>query len=207
MIANIYIDGFNFYYGRLRGTPYRWFDLAKFCALVLPGHRINRIRYFTALAELSSEFPQRRQRQQTYFRALATIPNLSLHYGFFLRRNVTMRLAYPEAAGPETVTVTRSEEKGTDVNLACYMLLDAFDNDYELAVVISNDSDLVTPIRIARERFGLTVGVLNPHPSRSRTLAAAADFYRPIRRGPLSAAQFPDRMRDAAGAFAKPTGW
>ena len=207
MIANIYVDSFNFYYGSLRRTPYRWLDLAKFCALVLPGHQINRIRYFTAPAELSDEFPHRRQRQQTYFRALATIPNLSFHYGFFLRRNVTMRLAHPEADGPQTVTVSRAEEKGTDVNLACYLLLDAFDGDCDTAVVISNDSDLATPMRLARERFGLTVGVLNPHRTRSHTLAAAADFYRPIRRGPLSASQFPDPMRDAAGAFAKPSGW
>lgn len=121
-------------------------------------------------------------------------------------QNTTVRLAEPQPASPQTLSVIRYEEKGTDVNLASYLMLDAFDNDYELAVVISNDSDLVTPIRIARERFGLTVGVLNPHPSRSRTLAAAADFYRPIRRGPLSAAQFPDRMRDSAGAFAKPAG-
>ena len=118
-----------------------------------------------------------------------------------------MRLAYPEATGSQTVLVSRSEEKGTDVNLACYLLLDAFDADCELAVVISNDSDLVTPMQLVQERFGLTVGILNPHRNRSRTLASVAHFYRPIRRGPLSASQFPDRMQDAAGEFTKPQGW
>ena len=118
-----------------------------------------------------------------------------------------MRLAYPQPTGPQSVVVSRSEEKGTDVNLASYLLLDAFDGDYELAVIISNDSDLVTPMRLVRERFGLTVGILNPHRNRSRTLANVADFYRPIRRGPLSVSQFPDRMQDANGVFTKPPGW
>lgn len=207
MITNIYVDGFNLYFGCLRGTPYRWLDIAKLCALILPNHQIKHIRYFTALANTKYDDPQRHQRHLTYLRALRTIPNFTIHYGFFLRRNVVMRLANPAPGSADTVTVTRAEEKGTDVNLASYLLLDAFDGEGDTAVVISNDSDLATPMRLARERFGLTVGVLNPHPSRSRTLAAAADFYRPIRRGPLSAAQFPDRMRDAAGAFAKPAGW
>ena len=118
-----------------------------------------------------------------------------------------MRLANPLPGEPETVVVTRAEEKGTDVNLASYLLLDAFDSESDAAVVISNDSDLATPMHIVRERFGMTVGILNPHPNRSRTLANASDFYRPIRRGPLSASQFPDRMLDANGAFTKPPGW
>ncbi len=118
-----------------------------------------------------------------------------------------MRVANPSPGEPETVVVSRAEEKGTDVNLASYLLLDAFDGEGDAAVVISNDSDLATPMRIVRERFGMTVGILNPHPNRSRTLAGVADFYRPIRRGPLSASQFPDRMQDAASEFTKPPGW
>ena len=207
MATNIYVDGFNLYFGCLRGTPYRWLDLAKLCSLILPQHQIKNIRYFTALADSRYDDLQRHQRHLTYLRALRTIPDLSIHYGFFLRRNVIMRLANPALGGPETVMVTRAEEKGTDVNLASYLLLDAFDGAGDTAVVISNDSDLATPMRMARERFGLTVGVLNPHRQRSRTLANSADFYRPIRRGPLSASQLPGRMQDASGAFTKPPGW
>ena len=207
MTTNVYVDGFNLYYGCLRGTPFRWLDIAKLCALILPHHQINRIRYFTALADTRHDDLQRHQRHLAYLRALRTLPNLTIHYGFFLRRNVVMRLANPAPGGPDTVLVSKPEEKGTDVNLASYLLLDAFDGDCDTVVVISNDSDLATPMRLARERFGLTVGVLNPHRTRSHTLAGAADFYRPIRRGPLSASQFPDPMRDAAGTFAKPAGW
>lgn len=49
MKTNVYVDGFNLYYGCVKGTPYRWLDLARLCRVLLPSHEIHRIRYFTAL--------------------------------------------------------------------------------------------------------------------------------------------------------------
>jgi hypothetical protein len=118
-----------------------------------------------------------------------------------------MRLARRAADGPQTANVVKTEEKGSDVNLATYLLMDAFDGDCELAVVISNDSDLATPIQSVRQRFGINVGILNPHQNRSWTLFNCVDFYRPIRKGPLSASQFADKLQDSDGAFMKPAGW
>ena len=207
MIANVYVDGFNLYYGSLKDTPYRWLDIAKLCGIFLPSHNINKIRYFTAPLLFRDDNPGQRQRQEIYLRALRTIPNLSIHYGYFLTSYVSMRLAHPASSSRNTAVVVKSEEKATDVNIASYLLLDAFDGDCELSAVISNDSDLATPMQIVRERFGLTTSLLNPHRNRSQILAANADFYRAIRRGPLSASQFPDRMEDANGAFTKPPGW
>lgn len=43
-----YIDGFNLYYGAVKDTPYRWLDLSRMCQLLLPGHQIAKIKYFTA---------------------------------------------------------------------------------------------------------------------------------------------------------------
>ena len=57
-------------------------------------------------------------------------------------------------------------EKGSDVNLASYLLLDAFDREYQVALVISNDSDLTHPIELVRDRFGVRVGVAPPVLSR-----------------------------------------
>lgn len=48
MIANVYIDGFNLYYGCLKGTAYKWLDLEALAKRLLPKDEINRIRYFTA---------------------------------------------------------------------------------------------------------------------------------------------------------------
>jgi hypothetical protein len=79
-----------------------------------------------------------------------------------------MPLAHPSSAGPQTVEVIRTEEKGSDVNLASYLLLDGFRGDGESAVVISNDSDLKVPIELAQKELGLVVGVVNPHPPARR---------------------------------------
>src|SRR5947208_16760199 len=60
-----------------------------------------------------------------------------------------------------TVEVIRTEEKGSDVNLATMLLVDSFAEEFELAVVISNDSDLAMPIEVVRQ-MGFDVGILNP---------------------------------------------
>ena len=207
MLTNFYIDGFNLYKGSLQGTPYKWLDFLTLFNLLLPDCRVNRIRYFTALVLETPYDLQKRHRQQTYLRAISTIPNLSVHFGYFQTHTRKMPLAHPPASGSRMVDVLRTEEKGTDVNLASYLLLDAFRNDYEQAVVVSNDTDLLTPIKIVQSEFGLSVGVLNPQKKPSRALKDAADFYRPIRQGPLSASQFPHTLTDATGPFHKPPRW
>ena len=205
--TNVYVDGFNFYYGCIRGTPWRWLDLDRLCGLLLPSHEINHIRYFTALVNARRGDPDQPQRQQTYLRALRTLPSVSLYFGHFLSNEITMRLAQPPPGGPQTAAVIKTEEKGSDVNLATFLLIDAFDHDCEQAVIISNDSDLLTPIQFVRERFGVRVVIFNPQKNRSWTLYNAVDFYRPIRKGPLSASQFPSTLTDANGTFSKPQGW
>ena len=143
--TNIYIDGFNLYYRALRGTDYRWLDIGKLAHLLLPSSQINRIRYFTARVTSRPSDPTQAQRQQTYLRALRTVPDLTIHYGHFLSNKKRRPLARPPQTGPQVVEVLDTEEKGSDVNLASHLLMDGFEEDYELAVVISNDSDLATP--------------------------------------------------------------
>ena len=212
MITNVYIDGFNLYYRALRRSPqYKWLDLAKLSQALLPGHQINRIRYFTAIIEERSGDPQKRYRQQVYLRALATIPNLSVHYGQFKTRNVWRRRARPNQNLDDPVLVKNTEEKRTDVNLASYLLMDGYDGDYEQAVVVSNDSDLALPIEIVRERLSRPVGVVNPNTSRSeRTpveLREAATFLRQLRPNALRNSQFADSLVDGTGVFFKPVVW
>lgn len=207
MRTNVYVDGFNLYYGCLMNTPYRWLNLAELCRLALPRNTINRIRYFTALVKARPDDPQKPVRQQTYIRALQTNPTLTVHYGHYLERVARMPLANPPAAGPRTVEVIRTDEKGSDVNLATYLLLDGFQGDYEVAVIISNDSDLLRPIEVIRNTLGHRVGVLNPQKNTSRALLRVSTFYKPIRAGLLRASQFPPTIQDAHGTITKPVVW
>lgn len=173
----------------------------------MPRHEVNRIRYFTALVRNRSSDPTQAQRQQAYIRALQTIPKLSIHYGRFLESTKRMPLSSPAISGPQTVEVLNTEEKGSDVNLATYLLLDAFDNDSEMAVVISNDSDLQLPIQLTREKLGKIVGVIDPSGRHSFQLNVAASWYRSLRKGSLGVSLFPDTVTDAHGTIAKPAGW
>lgn len=206
--TNVYVDGFNLYYGCVKGTPYKWLDVGKLCRMLLPGHEIHRIRYFTALVVPRPDDPQQRTRQETFLRALRTISNLSIHYGQFRTHRVRVPLADPPENGPRTIEILDTKEKGSDVNLATYILLDGFRRDYELAVVVSNDADLAEPIRVATRELKLAVGILNPHCRQLiHELRGITGFYRPIREGALKACQFPDVLRDAHGEIHKPSGW
>lgn len=60
MRTYIYIDGFNFYYGVLKGTPYKWLDLKALFSIILQSHHIiSRIKYFTALVSATPEDPHK----------------------------------------------------------------------------------------------------------------------------------------------------
>ena len=104
--------------------------------------------------------------------------------------------------------VIKTEEKGSDVNIAAHMINDGHKQLYQVAVLLSNDSDLVEPVKIVRNELNLPVGVLNPFvKSPSSDLRKAATFMKPIRAGVLASSQFPATMKDANGSFYKPPAW
>jgi hypothetical protein len=120
-----------------------------------------------------------------------------------------MPLARTAPGVPRTVEVIKTEEKGSDVNLASFLLMDAFTHDCDTAVVVTNDGDLMEPIIMARAQLGLTVGIVNPHSrgNPTRALASCADFYKSVRSSTLRASQFPPTMSDGRGPFHKPPSW
>jgi uncharacterized LabA/DUF88 family protein len=205
--TNVYVDGFNLYYGAVKGTQYKWLDVAALTVKLFPRNQINRIRYFTAIVDARPPDLQQPVRQQTYLRALHTIPNLSVHLGTFRTRSARMTLVHPPGAGPRTAEVWKTEEKGSDVNLASYLLLDAFRKDCDVAIVFSNDADLKEPIAIAKDELGMKVGVVNPHPPGRRSRDLQPTFFRQLRKGPVAASQFPPVLTDARGRFHKPASW
>ncbi len=203
MRTYVYVDAFNLYYGALKGTSFKWLDIDTLCRLLLPHHEVVKIRYFTAPVSAQPADPQAPQRQQIYLRALATLPTVSIHLGSFMQKQKRR----PLVSDGTYVWVHDTEEKGSDVNLATYLVHDGHRGLYEQAVVMSNDSDLKHPIEIVRDDLGLTVGLLNPHARVAYGLAGVADFYKPIRRGVLAVSQFPATVTDSNGAFHKPAGW
>jgi len=203
--VNVYIDGFNLYYGSLKKTPYKWLDVSKLCHLMLPSDTIQSIKFFTANVSARPHDKHLPVRQQIYFRALKTIPNLTIIRGHFLTHSVPMILT--DSNPIKRVWVDKTEEKGSDVNLATHLLHDGFKGLFEVAVLITNDSDLLAPVKLVREVLHLPIGILNPHDIQSRELEQYASFVRRIRQSHLIASQFPERMTDSKGEFHKPPTW
>lgn len=208
MRTMVYVDAFNLYYGAVKGTAYKWLDLQALCrAMLWSENEIVGIKYFTALVRPLPDNPQQQTRQKMYLRALQTIPHLEIIEGYYLSHNLRMPLANPENGMPRCVLVTKTEEKGSDVNIASHMLVDAFDNAYDCAVLISGDSDLTLPVKMVRYRFHKTVGVINPQKRACKSLQDHATFYKTIRESVLRLSQFTDELRDTQGTFRKPATW
>jgi len=211
--TNVYVDGFNLYCGCVRGTRFRWLDLHKLCRMILSGHgyQLHRIRYFTSRVQATPSDPTKASRQAIYIRALQTVPNLSVHYGTFQTTRVFRPLVEPPVDGPRTVRLFDTKEKGSDVNLATYLIFDGLEGDYECAVVVSNDADLAEAIRLVRQKLGLPVGVLYPQGNQRRRpanqLLKVADFCWPVRVRALRDCLFPDQLQDAHGVIRKPAEW
>lgn len=209
--ANVYVDGFNLYYGCLKDTQFRWLDIAALCRKLIPSNPINRIRYFTARISARPSNPDGPARQDAYLRALAAAGGLDIHFGHFQHPRV--RLPVHDPAGNErhrTVEVIKTEEKGSDVNLATYLLLDAFRHESDIAVVVSNDSDLEAPIRVTIQELGVPVGLVNPHRAKYRSrdlLKLDPLFFKQVRPSALRACQLPPVLEDANGEIRRPATW
>lgn len=93
------------------------------------------------------------------------------------------------------------------MNLATYLLLDAFKDRFDRAVIVSNDSDLAEPIRLVKEEFSKEIAIINPRTRFARSLTDIADFERRVRIGHLKSSQLPDELTDTQGSIAKPKGW
>ena len=213
MRTRVHVDGFNLYYGALKGTPFKWLDPVRLTSLLVPpGYVADRLRYFTARVSGKLD-PRAPARQQVYLNALAARPEVEIHYGRFLAKSAWRPLANLPVAGrqietPQPVTLPEGdhrvpggrpqtlpvghypdrrrghdgggrrhrpalsdavvakfhtmEEKGSDVNLAAHLLNDAWKDLFEAAVVISNDTDLVVPIRMVTEERKRPVFVACP---------------------------------------------
>jgi len=208
MRTYVYVDGFNLYYGAVKGTPHKWLNILKLCQLLLPKNQILKIKYFTALVTARPGDPDQPNRQQIYLRALRTLPDFEIIYGHFLEHKISMPLFESLSGITKYVNVMKTEEKGSDVNIAAHLINDGYKGLYQIAILVTNDSDLVEPIKIVQNDLKLAVGVLNPRPATpSHELRKYAAFVKPIRQGVLAASQFPTLLKDKNGTFHKPAKW
>jgi len=182
-----YIDGYNLYYG-LRTKGWKWFywlDLTRLVAnLLQPQQQLIETKYFTTIVNRPKG---RHDRQTTYLEALKTLPGIQFYYGHFLSNPVECRNC--------GYTYELHHEKMTDVNIAVELLTDAFQDRFDLAFLITADSDLVSPIDAVKRLFPEKHVLVAFPPARvSAELKRHSHAYIHIGRDKLSRSLFPDEV-------------
>ncbi len=164
-----------------------------------PGQTLVEVVYCTTLIKND---PPDQQRQRDFINALQAHRNrLKVVYGHYLAKRVTCFRCGSQ--------YTRHEEKMTDVNLACHLLTDAMDDRFDVALLVSGDSDLVPPVQIVRERWSTKrVIVLFPPNRQSDALKQAANGYLNIGEDKLKRCLLPPQVEVAPGKHVRrPPEW
>ena len=183
-----YVDGFNLYYGlKSKGwRRYYWLNIHQLMLNLLePGQRLVFTKYFTSRVSSTPEDPEKNKRQSEFIEALLTVPEVQVFYGqYMLKSQSCNRCGFVGSV---------SNEKMTDVNIAVEMLTDAFQDRFDMALLVSADSDLSAPVSRIREIFPRKRVVVAFPPDRvSKRLRQLADAYFTIGREKLERSQFPN---------------
>lgn len=196
----VYIDGFNLYNGlkELRGHRYLWLDLqALALALLKPDQVLAGIRYFTA--RVRNE-PDAEQRQATYLSALATQPMVEIVEGRFQEKRRTCRQC--------RARWRTYEEKETDVSIAVALVEDAAIDAYDIALVVSADSDLCPGVRaVKRLRPDKRIVAVFPPKRRSDDLRATAHAAFTLGEANLRRSLLPEQVTAGQRVFTRPVKW
>jgi uncharacterized LabA/DUF88 family protein len=196
-----YIDGYNLYYG-LRQKKWHWANWLNLQAMVhnllKPDQSLVSTKYFTTIIKSPLD---RNRRQSTYLEALATLSEFHIFYGHFLSQEVVCH-----ACGRSHTTY---HEKMTDVNIAVQMMTDAFQDKMDLALLVSGDSDLLSPIDSIKSLFpSKQIIVAFPPARKSEALKRVSDGYIHISRVTLVQRIFPERVVKPNGVILRrPSNW
>lgn len=149
-----FIDGFNLYHAidRLKKPHLKWLDISKLTSIFIDPalHEISAIYYFSAFAT----WRQTVSRHQEYVKALNSV-GVSCVMGHFKNKD---RSCFN--CGSKWVA---HEEKETDVNIALYLLNEGYKDSYDLAFLITQDSDIVPAVKMSRISFpNKSIRIISP---------------------------------------------
>jgi uncharacterized LabA/DUF88 family protein len=198
----VYVDGFNLYFGlkQKHHRKYLWLDLeALATSLLRPGQILQTVTYFTARVRND---PESEQRQSDYLDALAAhCRSLTTVNGRFQEKDRRCRSCQ--------TAWTVYEEKETDVNIAAAIIEDAVQDRYDLALLISADSDLCPAIRaMKRLRPDKRIVAAFPPSRHSAELKRVVDGYVAIGTDKIRHAQLPPSVTTDAGVVLhRPKHW
>lgn len=192
----VYIDGFNLFY-RLReyGQSYKWLDVEALSACFIePDCELVEVKFFTARL---NGYSKSKHRQSIYLDALKKhCPKVSIIEGYFTKARKCRNCDYKS-----------NEEKQTDVNIACEMLSDCYENKFDFAYLLSGDSDLVMPVKKI-SMLNKVVIILNAKSSRKvgeLNKVATKSLY--INDTHLKKSQLPEEILTKRNPLRRPKKW
>jgi len=196
-----YIDGFNLYFG-LRAAGWKrfyWLNLQTLARNLLKSEQeLVFTKYFTSRVSYP---PEKERRQSTFLEALETLNEFRIYYGHYQMNPQRCRECGNKVMIPS--------EKMTDVNMAVEILKDAFQDMFDVALLMSADSDLTAPVLAIKNLFpGKRMIVAFPPQRHSAQLERLAHGSMQIGRASLAKSVFPDKVPKADGfILEKPAEW
>jgi len=205
-----YIDGYNLYNGlKAKGwNRYYWLDLRRLCLNLLQllrqqnfingDYTLQDVKYFTSKVKGN---PKRHQKQKMYLEALGTHSKIYPYYG-------DSRF-HPETCDNCGCERQVPEEKITDVYLSTEMVADAFNDKYDIALLVSGDIDQVPTIEVVKKNHHAKKIVSVFPPMRTNdNLAAISHGILHITDDELKNSLLPDEIVKPNGIVLKrPTEW
>jgi len=196
-----YVDGYNLYYGlREKGWKrFYWLNIQAMVGhLLKPGQMLVVTKYFTTIVKKPED---RRRRQAVFLEALQTLHDFQIYYGHFLADTVSCRNCGH--------TYETYHEKMTDVNISVELMSDAFQDRFDIALLVSADSDLVGPVKAVQRLFSHKRVVVAFPPGRSsKALKQAADAQIYVSRSVLAKSVLPDQVIKPDGyVLRRPVEW
>lgn len=136
----VFIDGSNFYHylkkiGYPKGSSFNFKDFAAF--LTNSERKCVSKKYYTGILKIVKQDPKSIKLYKGQQRFLDKLVKSD---GFDL---VPGRIMYDQG---------RIREKGTDVKIAVDLIMGAFKNRYDTAIVVSSDTDLIPAVEEVRKR-------------------------------------------------------
>ncbi|MEZ5058900.1 MAG: NYN domain-containing protein [Saprospiraceae bacterium] len=196
----VYVDGFNLYFGmKSKYKNVKWLNIHSLALKLLkPNQELVNVKYFTA--RIANNGNNKERRQSLYLDALNTT-DIEIYYGHYNSK--------PKECFSCGNIIKDNEEKMTDVNIATQMIIDGFTDQYDLAMLISGDSDLVPPIREIKNHLPEKRIIVAFPPNRiTKSLKKEAHGNFIIGKSKLSTSQFPNTIEIENGInLIRPIQW
>ncbi len=191
----VYIDGFNLYYGvRFLGQFYKWLDIQALAkSFIKEKNYTIAVKYFTTKLNGNNESTHR---QAIYLDAIDKhSPSVKIIYGYFTKSKKC-----------KNCDTKNNEEKQTDVNIACEIMQDVYEDNFDIAYLVSGDSDLVAPVKKVLALDKIMIIAFPPDRKAKHLIDVATNWF-DIKKSRINKCQLPDAIPTKRSFLQRPEKW